>query len=78
VLRRPARALQPDSDLGDIPVTCFVRDLTLAEIGRALELGLHRAEDLRAAGLITAAALHLQGESRVTQSSLLQTERIHA
>jgi ApbE superfamily uncharacterized protein (UPF0280 family) len=76
--RRPARTLQPDNDLGDIPVTCFVRDLTLGEIGRALDLGLHRAEALRAAGLIIAAALHLQGESRVTQSSLLQTERIHA
>jgi ApbE superfamily uncharacterized protein (UPF0280 family) len=78
ILRRPARALQPDSDLADIPVTCFVRDLTAAEIGRALERGLDRAEALRAAGLITAAALHLQGESCVTPSSLLKTERIHA
>jgi ApbE superfamily uncharacterized protein (UPF0280 family) len=78
ILRRAARALQPDNDLGDIPVTCFVRDLTQAEIGSALDRGLDRAEELRAAGLITAAALHLQGESRVTQSSLLKTERIHA
>jgi ApbE superfamily uncharacterized protein (UPF0280 family) len=74
ILRRPARSLQPDSDLGQIPVTYSVEALTGGEIRRALMLGLDRAEDLRAEGLIIAAALHLQGETRVTGTPKLQME----
>ena len=74
ILRRLARDLQTDSDLGDIRVTVAVPDLTAPEIARALASGLDRAEALRARGLIIAAALHLQGESRVTHSPFLQME----
>jgi ApbE superfamily uncharacterized protein (UPF0280 family) len=62
--RCPARALQPDSDLVDTPVTREVAALTAAEIDAALTRGLLRAEDLRAEGLIIGAALHLQGVTR--------------
>ncbi len=75
--RVPARALQPDSDLGDIPVTHSVQGLTPAEIERALALGLQRAAALRAEGLIIGAALHLQGETRLC-SPLLRMESAHA
>jgi uncharacterized protein len=63
VTRRPARNLQPDSDLGDRPVTCAVGPLTAAERAQALSAGSAEAERLRAAGLIHAAALHLAGDT---------------
>jgi ApbE superfamily uncharacterized protein (UPF0280 family) len=78
ILRCPARALQPDSDLGEIPVTRSVQVLTAAEIERALGSGLKRAADLGAEGLMTAAALNLQGDTRVTRSPICQTEPAHA
>jgi len=64
ILRQPARDLQPDSDLGDRPVTRGVGPLHPAEIDAALEAGAAVAEDLVARGLIRAAALHLAGETR--------------
>lgn len=63
--RAPARELAPDSDLGDLLVTQSVAELTPVEIDEALSSGLRVAESLREAGLIHAAALHLQGETRV-------------
>jgi ApbE superfamily uncharacterized protein (UPF0280 family) len=64
IQRVPANALQPDSDLGAIPVTRVVGPLTSEEIEIALARGLHRADMLQKQGLITAAALHLKGTSR--------------
>jgi ApbE superfamily uncharacterized protein (UPF0280 family) len=63
--RVPADTLQPDSDLGAIPVTRTVGHLTSAEIDAALAQGLHQADMLRKQGLIAAAALHLKGTTRV-------------
>jgi len=57
--------LAPDSDLGERLVTQSVGDLTPGEIGDALEAGIRLAESLRRSGLIRAAALNLQGETRV-------------
>jgi uncharacterized protein len=64
VLRRPAGDLDPDSDLGDIPVTVAVGPLVPAQISAALDAGVARAEDLRRKGLIFAALLTLAGEWR--------------
>ena len=50
--RRPASALDPDSDLGDRLVTSAVGPLTEAEIRQALTNGRSRAERLIARGLI--------------------------
>ncbi len=61
----PAAELQPDSDLGRIPVTQEVSSLTAAEAAEALAAGTACAERARARGLIVAAALHLQGWTRV-------------
>jgi ApbE superfamily uncharacterized protein (UPF0280 family) len=63
IQRRAARQLDPDSDLGERLVTAHVGPLTIAEITTALDSGCRLAEDYRAAGLIVAAALTLQGET---------------
>jgi ApbE superfamily uncharacterized protein (UPF0280 family) len=65
VRRSPARALDPDSDLGDALVTTAVGALTQAQIVAALDAGRARAEQFRRRGLIRDAALVLQGETRV-------------
>lgn len=65
VTKAPARALAPDSDLGDRLVTTGVATLTAADRARALEAGLAEAGELVAAGLIRGAFLCLQGEMRV-------------
>jgi ApbE superfamily uncharacterized protein (UPF0280 family) len=57
--------IAPDSDLGDRLVTQAVGELTRNEIHIALEAGIKVAESLRSSGLIRAAALNLQGETRV-------------
>jgi hypothetical protein len=63
--RRPARDLDPDSDLGDLPVTVSVGDLPLAAIDEALDRGLTEARRLRSLGLIEGVALSLRGQWRV-------------
>jgi uncharacterized protein len=65
ITRIPARELAPGSDLGDIPVTRAVPSLDSAEIADALDRGSRVAQELLRDGLICAAALHLQGETRV-------------
>src|SRR5580693_9918991 len=65
ILRVPARELAPDSDLGELPVTQAVGELTAAEINEALTQGATTAESLLQRKLICAAALCLQGETRV-------------
>jgi uncharacterized protein len=64
IRRTPADALQPDSDLGPRLVTVAVGALGQAEVRAALEAGAACADDLVTAGLIEAAALHLQGVPR--------------
>lgn len=67
IVRTPASALDPDSDLGERQVTTAVPALTEAEIGRALRAGLARAAELQARGLIADAALSLQGRTAVLE-----------
>ena len=64
IVRRPARDLDPDSDLGDLPVVIDVGPLTPSQIAAALDAGVARAEAMRHAGLIEAALLTLAGEWR--------------
>lgn len=65
IARRPACAMQADSDLRDRPVTVAVGPLSEGEVARALDRGLAAAELSRARGLIVAAALFLAGEVRL-------------
>jgi uncharacterized protein len=69
IRRVRARDLAPDSDMGDRLVTQSVGQLEPDEIRNALEAGSRMAESLRGSGLIRAAALNLQGETRVIDGS---------
>lgn len=64
VVRRPARTIDPDSDLGDRLVTVAVGPLDPATVVRALERGARAAEAARQDGLVEAALLSLKGEWR--------------
>jgi uncharacterized protein len=66
ILRRPACAVQCDSDLGDRLVTVAVPVLSATDRVRALEAGLRAAEGFETRGLIEGAAVFLQGETVVT------------
>jgi uncharacterized protein len=68
IVRAKARDLQPDSDLGDLLVTRSVPPLATPEIDAALDAGVLVADALLRDGLIAAAALHLQGTTRVVGS----------
>lgn len=63
--RRPARDLDPDSDLLDLPVTVSVGELPPKVVGQALDRGAAEALRLQALGLIDSAALSLQGQWRI-------------
>ena len=63
VRRRPASALDPQSDLGDRLVTIGLGLLSPDEVEAALEAGLCLGEALQRRGLIGAAALHLSGQT---------------
>lgn len=79
--RRMACDLQADSDLCDRLVTVDVGALSPPDRIRALNAGLGVAEGFRQRGLIEAAALFLQGETRITGPLTLAaetTEDVHA
>lgn len=63
--RRPARALSPDSDLGDRLATVAVGALSSEDVEAALARGLARAADMRRRGLIVDAFLALGGARSV-------------
>ena len=65
IVRYPANALQPDSDLGERLVTREVGRLAKSEVATALSAGMAKASQLLEAGLIDGAALQLRGEMRV-------------
>lgn len=61
IVRQPAFSLDPDSDLGVIPVTTSVGRLTPEQIDLALARGHQRADDLVDRGIIIGASLMLRG-----------------
>jgi ApbE superfamily uncharacterized protein (UPF0280 family) len=63
--RARACDLAPGSDLGERLITQSVGKLRSHEVSAALKAGIAVAESLRASGLVRAAALNLQGETRV-------------
>ena len=67
IRREPARALDEESDLGDLPVTVAVPDLDAAAVDAALDAGLRPARALRSRGVIEGAALTVQGRWRVLE-----------
>jgi len=61
VSRAPARSLDTDSDLGELPVTVEVGRLPDATVEAALASGASEADRLAREGLVLEAALMLQG-----------------
>jgi hypothetical protein len=70
ITRVPAREIQPDNDLGGRPVTRGVGALSGNEIAAALDAGVALAGGLVGEGRITAAALHLAGDTRIVGHGL--------
>lgn len=65
VTRRSAQDMRPDSDLGMREVVTGCGTLSPQDCARALDAGLARARDFAQRGLIHAAALFLQGDTRL-------------
>jgi ApbE superfamily uncharacterized protein (UPF0280 family) len=72
--RRPARELDPDSDLGDLPVTVAVGALPTALVEEALNRGAAEARRLRLCGQIEGAALSLFGRWRLETAGMVLAE----
>lgn len=71
IVRQPAVAVRPDSDLGDLPVTVEVGPLPPETVAEALDRGAAEAARMRTAGLIHAACLRLRGAVRIEGAGLL-------
>jgi uncharacterized protein len=65
IVRTPACDIAPDNDLGERLVTRAVGPLRAFEIEQALRAGLHVAGELQSQDLLAAAAIHLQGQTRI-------------
>src|SRR5476649_466315 len=72
--RQPACDLDPDSDLGALPVTVAVGALPQALIDEALDRGLAEARRLRLCGLIDSAAVSLAGQWRLEMGGMALAE----
>jgi ApbE superfamily uncharacterized protein (UPF0280 family) len=70
ISRKPANLLHDDTDLGDLLVTTAVGPLPDRLVDLALERGVACAKAMREAGLIFAASLALQGQSRIVQPDM--------
>lgn len=69
IVRRPARELREDTDLGERPVTVAVGALPRPLVDEALARGAVEARRMQVAGLLAAAYLSLQGRSEVVSDS---------
>ena len=71
ITRMPAWLVRDDSDLGAIPVTVDVPPLAPAQVRRALQHGLQKAQELQSRGLIWCALLSCQGQFAATSTPAL-------
>lgn len=74
IRRAPAASLDPDSDLGGLPVTVAVGPLEPAAVTAALDRGVATAETMRRQGLIVAACLWLRGTCRTVGPVALERQ----
>lgn len=73
IVRVAADEIAPDSDLGERLVTRGVGPLSAADVCKALDSGEGMARSCATRGLLFAAALHLQGETRIVSNNPAQT-----
>lgn len=76
--RQQASAIDDDTDLGSLLVTTKVGRLPPELAATALDIGLAKAQELRAHGLIEGAALALQGQWRLLGAAQLISGRTPA
>ena len=76
ITRAPANSIQPDTDLGERMVTREVGQLSKLDAAAALTQGAVVAEEMIVAGIIRAAALRLQGQTRVAGAGASKLEPI--
>jgi uncharacterized protein len=76
IQRHPARSLDPDSDLADIPVTVAVGHLCSDSIVEALAFGRRKAEAFIDAGLIEGAVISLAGRSVSVGTTMLMPNAV--
>jgi uncharacterized protein len=74
VVRQPAHELDPDSDLGELPVTVSVGALPGSLVDEALARGSAEARRLRLCGLIDSAAVSLQGQWQIVADGMALAE----
>jgi uncharacterized protein len=75
IVRQPANAIQPDSDLGARLVTRDVGEMSQSEIATALESGAECARQLFDRGLIEGAVLRLCGDMLVIGTKDIEKQR---
>ncbi len=78
ITRKPARELDPDSDLGALPVTVEVAPLNATDIDAALDRGRRFADRCLSRGLICAAHLTLAGQAISLARPAAEMELSHA
>ena len=74
IIRRPARDIDPDSDLGPRLITWDVLTLGEPEIAEALDAGRRVADALATQGRIGGALLALRGQTATVGQDLMQME----
>lgn len=72
IIRRPACDIDPDSDLGDLPVTWDVGPLLANEVTTALASGAAVAEGFMRRGLVHGAVLCLRGRNIICGAPALE------
>jgi ApbE superfamily uncharacterized protein (UPF0280 family) len=78
ISRVPACSLDPDSDLGELPVTVAVGRLPPALVAAALTRGFGEAERMVARGWIRAACLRCQGQEALCGEAPLLLSKLDA
>jgi len=76
IRRAPANSRDPDSDLGNRPITIGVTNLSRSEIHAALSAGAAIADTMAAQGLIEGAVLFLAGESMTLEPATLTNKEL--
>jgi ApbE superfamily uncharacterized protein (UPF0280 family) len=74
VVRCRAREIQLDSDLGERLVTRDVANLSITDVGGALDAGVQCASAIQDAGLIEAAFLRLEGRTRIVAAAMTSAQ----
>jgi len=75
ISRRAACDIDDNSDLAELPVVNNCAELSANDYARALDAGCRHAQPIQARGLITSAALFLQGHAATIGAHLLPSSK---